>query len=217
MDTYPYISHVSTYTPKFNIAPEKLYTFPIIVFQPSIFRCYVTFREGKYIQIARNSYLAGGWTNPFEKKHVQLDHFPRVRGKHNKCLKSPPSYLWMRTGQIRPRYTGASPALVGKADPKGLILDKQIYSKWWIIPWEPNITAVDRANRDTQETTYWLGFIWMCLGHLRVKFLFPPICMSCCQRLFLAPGMNKHVLDHQTTNTMIEHESDQTDRNLSKC
>lgn len=63
--------------------------------------------------------------------------------------------------QIHRRFSSA-----GKADRKGLILDKPTYSKW-----ETNITVV---NRDTQETTYSLGFIWMCLGHLRVKFLFPP-------------------------------------------
>ena len=37
------------------------------------------------------SYLIGGWTNPFEKYERQTGFiFPKVRGENKKCLKPPP-------------------------------------------------------------------------------------------------------------------------------
>ena len=40
-------------------------------------------------------YLAGGWTNPFEKyANVKLDHFPKVWGENKTYLKPPPSDVY---------------------------------------------------------------------------------------------------------------------------
>ena len=61
------------------------------VFQPSIFRCYVSFREGSW------------WffTNPFEKicAVVKLDHFPRDPGESKKCLK-PPARIHVEMNEV---------------------------------------------------------------------------------------------------------------------
>ena len=41
------------------------------------------------------SWLVGGF-NPFQKYYiVKLDHFPKVRGEHKKCLEPPPGWLWL--------------------------------------------------------------------------------------------------------------------------
>ena len=40
--------------------------------------------------------LLGGWTNPFEKICVKLDHFPKDRGEHKKYLKPPTSMCHKR-------------------------------------------------------------------------------------------------------------------------
>ena len=66
------------------------------------------------------------------------------------------------------KYTGASALLEKLTEKDWFWTNKPTVNGF--IPWETNIIVV---NRDTQETTYSWGFIWMCSGHLRVKFLCP--------------------------------------------
>ena len=43
------------------------------------------------------AFLVGGWTNPFEKMLVTLDHFPKVQGENTKKHLKPPTSIQLLT------------------------------------------------------------------------------------------------------------------------
>ena len=62
------------------------------VFQPSIFRGYVSFREGIWIDRFE---IVGGWTNPSEISIGQNGNLSPIFGVNIKKYVKPPPSLWL--------------------------------------------------------------------------------------------------------------------------